>query len=114
MAENITDVILISKMGKMHFLGSSYILNQDFHINGINILIFVITVMLVLFINMAVLMWVKVKERVLVDNMITVDCISNLLLLVTVFMAFPWKFQGNLLVCAGATFFRGFTITLNR
>jgi hypothetical protein len=114
MAENITVVPFLTNLGEFQFLDNLVILNTDFPTNYLNISMFVVTIVLVLFVNLAVLLWVKVKDRVLVDKMVTMDCISNIMLLLMVFMAFPWRVRGNEIVCAGITFFRGFTLTLNR
>ena len=114
MVGNSTVTSMLTNLGEFYFMKNMVILNTNFPWNFLNISLYVFTNVLVLSVNLAVLLWVKVKERVLVDRMVTMDCISNIMLLIVVSTAFPWRIRSNNIVCAGVLFFRGCTLTLNR
>ena len=114
MLDNYTGTSMLTNSGEIQFMENIVILNTDFAWTFPNISLYVFTNVLVLSVNLAVLLWVKVKERVLVDRMVTMDCISNILLLIMVSTALLWRLRSNNIVCAGVSFFRGYTLTLNR
>ena len=60
------------------------------------------------------LAWIRVKERVLVDRMVLLDCLANISTIGVMFLAFPIRVWGNSYLCLLITFFRGFVVVLNR
>ena len=88
--------------------------NQNFENSFFNCLVILVTVAAVLIVNLAILLWIKVKERVLVDNMVTTDCVANILMVGFLLLAFPIRVWNNSFVCGIITCFRVYTITLNR
>ena len=72
------------------------------------------TVTIVTGVNIMALVWVKVKDKVLIDKMVTLDCVANIMMVGVLLLAFPVRIWNNVWLCAGITFFRSFTATLNR
>ena len=96
------------------FLKDNLLVNQNFEHSFFNCLIILVTVAAVLMVNLAIMLWIKVKERVLVDKMVTIDCVGNILMIGLLILAFPIRIWNNSFVCGLFTFFRVYTVTLNR
>ena len=60
------------------------------------------------------LAWIRVKERVLVDRMVLLDCAANLLCVVIVLCAFPVRVYRSGFVCLFLTFFRSYVVSIKR
>ena len=88
--------------------------NLNFPTNVATITCTALCILFVLVVNLCVLLWVKMKDRVLVDTMVTLDCITNLLVILVVMMAFPVRVYSNNFLCAGISFFRCMTVTMKR
>ena len=65
-----------------------------------------------LIVNSAILLWTKVKERVLVDKMVTIDCVGNILMIGLLLLAFPIRIWKNSFVCGFFTFFRVYIVII--
>ena len=65
-------------------------------------------------VNCLVLAWIRVKERVLVDRMVLLDCAANLLCVVIVLCAFPVRVYRSGFVCIFLTFFRSYVVSIKR
>ena len=65
-------------------------------------------------VNAVVLLWVKVKDKVLIDKMVTLDCVANIMMAGLLLLAFPVRIWKNVWLSAAITFFRSFSSTLNR
>ena len=98
----------------IQFLEDVVLINQNYPKSSFNIAMFSVTVTLVIVVNLMVLAWVKVKDRVLVDKMVTMDCVANIMMVGLLFLAFPCRVWSNSFLCAGIIFYRVFTITINR
>ena len=98
----------------IQFLEDVVLINQNHLKTALNISMFSIAVTLVTVVNLAVLVWVKVKDKVLVDKMITMDSVANLMMVGLTFLSFPCRIWSNTFLCTGITFYRIFTFTLNR
>ena len=96
------------------FLKDILFVNQNFEHSFFNCLVISVSGAAVLMVNLAILLWIKVKERVLVDKMVTIDCVGNILMIVLLILAFPIRIWNNSFVCGLFTFFRVYTVTLNR
>ena len=96
------------------FFEDVLVINQDFPSTILNITMFSMTVMMVTVVNTMALLWVKVKQRVLIDKMIFLDCVANIMMVGILLLAFPCRIWSNRYLCAAITFFRAFTVTLNR
>ena len=75
---------------------------------------FLATVTIVTGVNILALMWVKVKDKVVIDKMVTLDCVANIMIVGVLLLAFPYRVWNNSFLCAGITFFRVFTVTINK
>ena len=96
------------------FLKDILFVNQNFEHSFFNCLVISVSGAAVLMVNLAILLWIKVKERVLVDKMVTIDCVGNILMIGLFILAFPIRIWNNSFVCGLFTFFRVYTVTLNR
>ena len=96
------------------FIGDSRLPNLNFPTNVPTVLFMAFCLLFELMVNLMVLLWVKMKDRVLVDTMVTTDCIANLLCILIVMLAFPVRVYRNKMLCAGMTFFRGITVIIKR
>ena len=88
--------------------------NLDFPANLPTVLFLVFSLLFELVANLWVLLWVKLKDRVVVDRMITLDCMANLLCIPVIMLAFPVRVYNDKLLCVGITFFRWFVISIKR
>ena len=98
----------------VQFFENVWVINENFSRSALNISIFLLTVTMVIVVNTMVLVWVKVKDKVLIDMMVTMDCVSNILMVGLLLLAFPSRVWDNHLLCAGITFFRVFTATIDK
>ena len=96
------------------FLKDNLLVNQNFEHSFFNCLVISVSGAAVLMVNLAILLWIKVKERVLVDKMVTIDCVGNILMIGLLILAFPIRIWKNSFVCGLFTIFRVYTVTLNR
>ena len=60
------------------------------------------------------LVWLKLKERTLVDRMVLLDCLANISFIGIMVLVFPVRVWGNSYLCILITFFRVFVLSLNR
>ena len=111
---NLKPIFLGNNSEPIYFIEEIVLVNQNFPKTSFNMVIFFISVAAVLMVNLAVLMWVKVKDRVLVDKMVAIDCIANIMMVGLLLLAFPVRIWNNRYLCVGITFYRVFTVTLNR
>ena len=111
---NTKPIYLANNGASIHFFEDTVFINQNFPKSVVNITMFLITVTIVAVVNMMVLLWVKVKDRVLIDKMVTMDCVANIMMVGIFFLAFPCRVWSNRFLCAGITLFRVFTATINR
>ena len=116
MTSNLTHnkEILLADIGNIIFFQDVVVINQNFPISVLNITMFSIIVILVIFVNIMVLLRVKMKNRVLIDNMVTMDCLANILMVGLLLLAFPSRIWNNRFLCAGITIYRAYTVTINR
>ena len=98
----------------VHFLKDVLVLNQNFPKSWLNIAMFLTTVMLIGVVNIIVLVWVKVKDRLLIDKMVTMDCVANIMMIGLLLLAFPSRVWNNSFLCAVITFYRVFTTTIKK
>ena len=89
-------------------------INQDFPWTTSNLAIFITNNLTVITVNVLVLVWLKLKERTLVDRMVLLDCLANISIIGVMFLAFPTRVWGSSLLCLPITFFRSFVLVLNR
>ena len=101
-------------LGTRFLLENTILVNQNFENSTFHYLVILVVVGVVLLVNISILLWISLKERVLVDKMVTIDCVANLLMIGVLLLAFPIRVWGNSSLCALITCFRSFTITLNR
>ena len=109
-SENIT----LGVMGTITFYADIVLINQDFTKTVLHNTMFSMTVILVVMVNILVLLRVKMKDKVLIDKMVATDCFANILMVALLLLAFPVRIWGNRYLCAGITFYRAFTVTINR
>ena len=95
-------------------LENTILVNQNFSNSSFHYLVILLVVVVVLLVNISILLWINVKERMLVDKMVTIDCVANLLMIGLLVLAFPIRVWGNDTLCAFITCFRSFTLSLNR
>ena len=98
----------------IYVLEDVIVINQNFPMSVLNMTLCATTVIVVLLVNVMVLVWVRVKDKVLIDKMVTMDCLANIMMVGLLLLAFPSRIWSNALLCTGITFFRSFTATLNR
>ena len=111
---SLKPIFLGNNSEQIYFIEETVLINQNFPTTCFNMVIFFISGVAVLMVNLAVLMWVKVKDRVLVDKMVAIDCIANIMMVGLLLLAFPVRIWNNRYLCVGITFYRVFTVTLNR
>ena len=98
----------------VNFLEDTVEINKNIPMSWMNITLFLLTGMLVIVVNMIVLLSVKVKDTVLIDKMVILDCVANIMIVGVLLLAFPRRVWNNSFLCAGITFFRVFTVTINK
>ena len=106
--------ITLGYLGTLNFYKDVVHINQDFTNSVLHNTVFSTTVILVVMVNILVLLRVKMKDKVLIDKMVALDCFSNILMVGLLLLAFPVRIWNNVWLCAGITFFRSFTANLNR
>ena len=77
-------------------------------------IIFVTTNLTVFTVNLSVLLWLKIKEKNLVDRMVLLDCLTNMAVVIVLFLAFPIRVWHNNYICYVISSFRCFVLTMNR
>ena len=98
----------------LYFFEKTMLINKNFPISVLNIILFGSTVTIVILLNTLVLVWVKVKDKMLIDKLVTLDCVANIMMAGVLLFMFPVKIWSNVWLCAVITFVRVFTATLNR
>ena len=111
--ENITLTIYQSEIN-LYFQEDPIIVNQNFPLTLFNLIPFVTTNLTVFVVNLLVLLWLKIKENNLVDRMVALDCITNMAVVIVLFLAFPYRIWHSTSVCYFISFFRCFVLTMNR
>ena len=100
---------------ELYFDSEHYIhINLNFPWTPLNLVVFVLNNLTVITVNVLVLVWLKLKERTLVDRMVLLDCIANISFIGVMFLVFPIRVWGNSYLCILITFFRVFVLSLNR
>ena len=99
---------------KIQFVEEAFLINKNFPKSFLNVAMFSGTVVVITITNTLVLMWLKLKDRVLIDKMIFMDCVANIGMIGMIFLAFPCRVWSNKYLCAAITFFRALIVTLNR
>ena len=100
---------------ELYFDSEHYIhINLNFPWTTLNLVTFVLNNLTVITINVLVLVWLKLKERTLVDRMVLLDCLANISFIGVMFLVFPVRVWGNSYLCILITFFRVFVLSLNR
>ena len=89
-------------------------INQDFPWTTSNLAIFITNNLTVITVNVLVLVWLKLKERTLVDRMVLLDCLANIGMIGVMVLAFPVRVWGNTHLCLFITFFRCYVLVINR
>ena len=111
----ITKTISLGIIGEpIHFLEDVIVINQNFPRSAMNIVMFLMTITMVTIVNTIGLLWMKVKDRVLIDKMVSLDCVANIMMVGLLLLAFPCRIWSNRFLCGVITFFRAFTVTINR
>jgi hypothetical protein len=111
---NIKSITLANSGQSIHFFEEVFIINQNFPKSNFIVILFGMTVVMVIFVNAVVLLWVKVKDKVLIDKMVTLDCVANILKAGLLLLSFPVRIWKNVWLCTVITFFRSFSFALNR
>ena len=106
--------INLANFEEVLFFEEVLVVNANFETSVSHMACFLATVMIVTGVNIMALMWVKVKDKVLIDKMVTLDCVANIMMVGVLLLAFPVRIWNNVCFCAGITFFRSFTANLNR
>ena len=100
---------------ELYFDSKHYIhINLNFPWTPLNLVVFVLNNLTVITVNVLVLVWLKLKERTLVDRMVLLDCLANISFIGIMFLVFPVRVWGNSYLCILITFFRVFVLSLNR
>ena len=100
---------------ELYFDSEHYIhINLNFPWTTLNLVMFVLNNLTVITVNVLVLIWLKLKERTLVDRMVLLDCLANISFIGVMFLVFPVRVWGNSYLCILITFFRVFVLSLNR
>ena len=100
---------------ELYFDSEHYIhINLNFPWTTLNLVMFVLNNLTVITVNVLVLVWLKIKERTLVDRMVLLDCLANISSIGVMLLAFPVRVWGNTHLCLLITFFRVFVLSLNR
>ena len=106
--------INLANFEEVLFFEEGLVVNADFETSVSHILCFLATVTIVTGVNIMALMWVKVKDKVLIDKMVTLDCVANIMMAGVLLFMFPVRIWSNVWLCAVITFVRSFTATLHR
>ena len=106
--------ITLSHFGSLHMLQNVTFINQNHPQTLVNIGVFSITVLLIIFVNSLVLVRLKLKDKAMIDRLITMDSVANLMMVGLLFLAFPLRIWNNRFLCYIITFFRAFTVSINR
>ena len=100
---------------ELYFDSEHYIhINLNFPWTTLNLVMFVLNNLTVITVNVLVLIWLKLKERTLVDRMVLLDCLANISFIGVMFLVFPVRVWGNSYLCILITFSRVFVLSLNR
>ena len=100
---------------ELYFDSEQYIhINLNFPWTTLNLVMFVLNNLTVITINVLVLVWLKLKERTLVDRMVLLDCLANIGMIGVMLLAFPVRVWGNTHLCLLITFFRCYILVINR
>ena len=100
---------------ELYFDSEHYIhINLNFPWTTLNLVMFVLNNLTVITVNVLVLIWLKLKERTLVDRMVLLDCLANIGMIGVMFLAFPVRVWGNTHLCLLITFFRCYVLVINR
>ena len=109
------NVTAYAKDKELYFDSEHYIhINLNFPWTPLNLVVFVLNNLTVITVNVLVLVWLKLKERTLVDRMVLLDCLANISFIGIMFLVFPVRVWGNSYLCILITFFRVFVLSLNR
>ena len=84
-------------------------INSDFPEDLKIVTAFTFCLLLIFITNSLVFSWLKVKEYMLVDTMVMLDCFTNILVGIVLLLAFPKRIFRNIILCSVITWFR-FTI----
>ena len=95
-------------------LTNTVFINSNWETTMFNLVVFIINNLTILLVNVVVLVWLKIKEKTLVDRMVFLDCLANIATIGVMFLAFPVRIWGNSYLCLLITFFRGFVLVLDR
>ena len=101
-------------MNAKNLFEDTLVLNQNYPYSWFNIIVCVVTGTIILLMNLLVLVSMKVKDKALIDKMVVMDCVANIMLIGVLLCAFPCRVWKNTFLCAGITFFRVFTVTINK
>ena len=100
---------------ELYFDSEHYIhINLNFPWTPLNLVVFVMNNLTVITVNVLVLVWLKLKERTLVDRMVLLDCLANIGMIGVMVLAFPVRVWGNTHLCLFITFFRCYVLVINR
>ena len=108
-----TDVNIPS-METLLFFQDAIVINKNYPRSVLNIFMFSLSVILMVFVNILVLLRVKMKKKVLIDRMVAMDCLANIMMVGVLVLAFPSRIWNNRYLCTAITFYRVFTVTINR
>ena len=114
---NSTQIVIITinyMEETLYIFEKTMLINKNIPFSVLNLILFVSTVSIVILLNTLVLVWVKVKEKVLIDKMVTLDCVANIMMAGFLLLMFPVRIWNNAWLCIVITFFRSFTVTLKR
>ena len=92
--------ITLANTGTIHFYNDVVLINKEFTKTVLHNSLFSITVIMVVMVNILVLLRVKLKDRVLIDKMVAMDCLANILMVGLLLLAFPVRIWGNRYLCA--------------
>ena len=90
------------------------IINQEEEMTTVTILALSLTSLLVIPLNGGVMIWMKKKQRTLIDTMMIIDCVANVLLFAGLFLEIPKIIFGNSVFCMFKIGYRFFVNTVNR
>ena len=113
--ENITLTVHVHQLEiNLYFQEDPIVVNENFPFTLLNMIPFVTTNVTVFIVNLLVLLWLKIKENNLVDRMVALDCITNMAVVIVLFLAFPYRIWHYTYICYFISFFRCFVLTINR
>ena len=98
----------------LYFVEETMLINKNFPVSVLNLALFGSTITIVILLNTLVLVWVKVKDKVLIDKLVTLDCVANIMMAGVLLFMFPVRIWSNVWLCTVITFVRSFTATLHR